>query len=516
MGSDLQSDRDMGNSWRNVALVLAAFAAAMTVYFTGIPEASAVPSFARKYKTSCTTCHTVYPVLNPFGEAFRRDGYRFPSQDGSMDSDSIKDEQLALGQQEYRKMFPDAVWPDSIQQAIPLSMMVNGGVSYNFPSSDAHDTNGNALSLNGITTEAHIFGAGAFSDSLTYFSQLTINSGGVDIETGYLLMNDVIGPRHLVNVWVGRLMNPSLTSFGLHSSYLGDTYMPSTSIAQLYNPSGTFALGSGHTDGVEVNGVVAHRLTYALGYVGSGAVTGLKLPTSEDAYAHLGVKIGGMSFDGEGTSGTQVADSKRPWAETSLTLDAFAYHGLSRLDSGTGVDPTQIVAQDDAVNALGGTARLYLGSFVLASGVVLEHHNKPYQGTAATPLAGANPAAPGTPDMTAGTALSQYNELDYVIYPWLVPGVRAEFTRITTRAAVDGGDSANLIRLTPGVAFLLRPNVKLVTTGTFERATGMPPAQTGTPPSQSWSGAGGFIVAPPGAVSKLEAEQINVNLAWAF
>jgi hypothetical protein len=45
-------------------------------------EAQAVPSFARKYQTSCLTCHTVYPVLNPFGEAFRRNGYRFPQPEG--------------------------------------------------------------------------------------------------------------------------------------------------------------------------------------------------------------------------------------------------------------------------------------------------------------------------------------------------------------------------------------------------------------------------------------------------
>ena len=35
------------------------------------PPAFAIPTFARKYATSCQTCHTVYPKLTPFGEAFR-------------------------------------------------------------------------------------------------------------------------------------------------------------------------------------------------------------------------------------------------------------------------------------------------------------------------------------------------------------------------------------------------------------------------------------------------------------
>jgi hypothetical protein len=37
-------------------------------------RARAVPAFARKYKTSCVTCHTIFPKLTPFGEQFRRNG----------------------------------------------------------------------------------------------------------------------------------------------------------------------------------------------------------------------------------------------------------------------------------------------------------------------------------------------------------------------------------------------------------------------------------------------------------
>src|SRR5271166_2283672 len=99
------------------ALVAAAVAA--LVYFSVAGEARAVPSFARKYQTSCQTCHTVFPVLNPFGEAFRRNGYRFPSQNNSEDSDATKSNQISLGQEEYKKTFPDSVWPDKILEAVP-------------------------------------------------------------------------------------------------------------------------------------------------------------------------------------------------------------------------------------------------------------------------------------------------------------------------------------------------------------------------------------------------------------
>ncbi|MGZ3497910.1 MAG: hypothetical protein ACXVAM_16050 [Vulcanimicrobiaceae bacterium] len=41
-------------------------------------NASAIPIFAQRYLLSCKTCHSVLPVLNSFGQAFRDRGYRLP------------------------------------------------------------------------------------------------------------------------------------------------------------------------------------------------------------------------------------------------------------------------------------------------------------------------------------------------------------------------------------------------------------------------------------------------------
>src|SRR5271165_6947914 len=153
---------------------LVAAAAGIAATFVAPREAHAVPSFARKYQTSCQTCHTVYPVLNPFGEAFRRDGYRFPSQNGSVDSDAEKANPIALGQEEYKKTFPDSVWPDKILEAVPLSVMFNGSVPINLPGSAAKSAAGNTFTWSGLLAEMHLFGAGAFNDTLTYMTQLTL------------------------------------------------------------------------------------------------------------------------------------------------------------------------------------------------------------------------------------------------------------------------------------------------------------------------------------------------------
>jgi len=392
--------------------------------------------------------------------------------------------------------------------------MINGALNLNFPDSDAKSGAGNVFTWGGVLAEFHLYAAGAFSDTVTYFVQATYETdlgsppGTFDIETGYLLWNDVVGPPHAVNLWVGRLFAPQITSFGLHSDYLSDTRMPAISVVGLYNPSGSFTLGQGHTDGAELNGILKHRFDYALGWVASSAASGLSLPNAEDVYAHIGVKSGGVALDGEGKYGPNVPDPKKPWAEKAVTIDAFAYHGLNVLDNGTGSiagSVTAPFAQFDRIDAVGGTVRAQWESLTLDSGIQVERHQRPYQGTQATAVPSGSPL-PGVPDYTGATAVVQWNELSYVVYPWFVPAVRTEFTHAT----VESSGAVSLLRVIPGIAMLVRPNIRAVVTADFERAVGVPV-------SGSWAPAGGFVVAPgPGQASKLEAEQINATMAVAF
>src|SRR5271169_6903971 len=72
-------------------------------------HAQAIPVFARKYATSCITCHTIYPKLNDVGEAFRRNGYQFPSEDEVL----VKEEPIKLGTDAYKEMWPNSIWPST-------------------------------------------------------------------------------------------------------------------------------------------------------------------------------------------------------------------------------------------------------------------------------------------------------------------------------------------------------------------------------------------------------------------
>ena len=322
---------------RGVPLLVAAVVG-VVVYFAGLRDARAVPSFARKYQTSCQTCHTVYPVLNPFGEAFRRDGYRFPSQNGSVDSDAVKAPMIALGQEEYEKTFPDSVWPDKIADAIPLSVMFNGTMSVNLPDSDAKDAAGKRFTWSGIEAELHLFGAGAFNDTLTYMTQLTLADDGhvrhrdrVPALERHRRAPPRVQPldRPALRAAAHELRPPQrLPERHAHAGHLRrGALQPERQPAR--SVRGTPTASSSTASSATASGT-------PLGWVASSNAPGLTLPNAEDVYAHIGMKSGGVALDGEGKYGPNVPDPRKPWAEKAITLDLFAYHGMQRLDNGTG------------------------------------------------------------------------------------------------------------------------------------------------------------------------------------
>ncbi len=55
-------------------------------------------------------------------------------------------------------------------EAMPLSIMLNGAVTMNFPDSDARSAAGNVFTWSGLEAEFHVFAAGAFNDNLTYMA----------------------------------------------------------------------------------------------------------------------------------------------------------------------------------------------------------------------------------------------------------------------------------------------------------------------------------------------------------
>lgn len=445
------------------------------VLFLSASRAEAVPAFARKYGTSCQTCHVIYPKLTPFGEAFRRNGFKFPGRD----EEYIKQEMVPMGQEAYRSVFPNAVWPGVLASSPPLAIGFNGfaTVHPSKTSGSAQADNGSVISLHSLIEEAHLWAGGSFSEHISYFGELTFADAAVEIEHAELHFNDLTAQRHLVNVYVGRGA-PTLTSFGPHSSYIADAIMPGLSVTGLYGGSTDSFNVMGQYNLVEVNGMAGGRFIYGIGAT-SGANIGVR--TTENFHGHVGFKLGGMRLDGEDD---KSANTAKPWEETALTVDMFGYRSVSRYTN-EGV----MMDLSDRTNVLGGNVRGTVGSFEINSGLYQEWHNQ------------------AAADGTGVKALAQYDELSYIVFPWLVPAVRLEWVSLLP----DGGSRISDLKVLAGVAALVRPNLKLTLVGQIEHANGAPPGNADAP---GWQLAGGFAAPMTGSVTELEA--IQVGVAFAF
>src|SRR5437588_13114408 len=92
-----------------------------------VPKTSAIPAFSRKYQTSCTTCHNNYPELNDFGEAFKKNGFKFPKDDETF----VKEPPVMLGAKAQKEAFPSAVYPGEIPGFLPIAFRYEGNFTLN-------------------------------------------------------------------------------------------------------------------------------------------------------------------------------------------------------------------------------------------------------------------------------------------------------------------------------------------------------------------------------------------------
>src|SRR5471030_2302589 len=151
----------MANKMSALVLTVVAFLATAST-------ASAVPAFARKYQTSCQTCHIVFPKLNAYGEAFRLRGYRLPGETEEM----VKQPPVSLGAPAYKKLWPQSVWPGEISSAVPLAV----NVKLADLNTSSRNDDGTVTSVKNdlqFPQEVNIFGAGTLGDHVSYLAEVT-------------------------------------------------------------------------------------------------------------------------------------------------------------------------------------------------------------------------------------------------------------------------------------------------------------------------------------------------------
>src|SRR5215470_7223 len=167
----------------------------LVVMFASVPDTHAIPAFSRKYQTSCTTCHSNYPELNDFGEAFKKNGFKFPKDDETF----VKEPPVLLGSKAQKEAFPAAVYPGEIPGSVPVAFRYSGNFNYNakqpieagfLPRTDLF-----------VPNTFTIIGAGSFGPNISFWVDNDISAGGANsaagLGDGYLKINDIGHFLHL-------------------------------------------------------------------------------------------------------------------------------------------------------------------------------------------------------------------------------------------------------------------------------------------------------------------------------
>jgi hypothetical protein len=313
-----------------LACRLAISAAALLAVLGSFSPASAVPVFARKYQTSCQTCHIVFPKLNAFGEAFRLNGYRMPAET----EEQVKETPTSLGAEAYKKTWPSMVYPSSIPGHVPIAINIKMADVY----SSSVDGADRSITRNDFQfpQEVNLFTAGTLGEKFGFLAELTFEEGaGVSIERAQFTANSVAGPEHAVNFKVG-MFAPDLadgfqemwlmTNNGIDTMFAYDPIGVRGGTGVAEEPNGISIPAS--VKAIEFYGVAKHRFFYTVGITsGLGpvpATSGNDPHSGKDWYARFDYKFGGMGLDGD-TTGKNLPPEN--WRENSVRVGVLGYQG---------------------------------------------------------------------------------------------------------------------------------------------------------------------------------------------
>ena len=146
----------------------------------GVDQADALPSFARKYKMSCSQCHAGFPVLNAYGRQFKMNGFvREPGgTEGVLKS---QDNELAM-----EAMVPWAL----IVRSRPVDNG-KGTVSSQGTQMGSTNANSNGFQFQPLNDVDAFIAGGDAAKHISYLGELDANQGGKfapsmgDIRAGY-------------------------------------------------------------------------------------------------------------------------------------------------------------------------------------------------------------------------------------------------------------------------------------------------------------------------------------------
>ena len=433
------------------------------VMMTIVTAAQAMPHFSRKYRTSCMTCHEAFPRRNAVGEAFRMRGYSFVDDEAYR-----KNEPVELGDESYKRLWPNAVYPSHIPSQIPLSLAARflGEVDLDGSRDDT------VMLL--LPEEVELVFADAMGDDISFYADMIFISkdfGGSEVESwvtvkAWAQYQSLFGPENMVNVKVGTVGIHGLSlytardanNFSTHFYQYSTWAMPKVQLAQsgLNDFKGNpFTLQP--LVGIEFNGA-GERWAYTTGLVNSDVINpvnefpendiyfvGTAESSPSDVFFQGVYKFGGMPMDGsQMTEESSLKARPEFWRDDHLMFSVFGYLGNAEIKT---EDAGEVIrTNDDDYWRLGGSFRVQYKDLMVGAGYMYGNNDNPY-----------GDLSPDSVDSNAWFA-----EGYYFVYPWLIPYLRWEGLKLDLPSDVAGLDpDQDRSRLILGAKAMIRANVTL-------------------------------------------------------
>lgn len=394
---------------KNVIRVKVAFAGVALLLACGYwSAASAIPAFARRYGTSCTTCHVVIPKLNYFGNAFKMNGYRVPPKDQAF----VKQPDLKLGDPEWKEVWPKGFWPGAIPGNVPVAIRVDGDVFFNPGADISSDFD--------FPREVEVLAGGNAGDGFSYFLELAVEYDEIVLERAFAQFDQIIGST-LLNIKVGRYELAAVPFSRISRRLTASDFMTSDFRAV----AGGFNFRE-RQQGIELWGaksaIGGGGLRYGVGIVnGSGANRDNN--SAKDLYYRLSYKVGGFGVAGStgGAAATRFRQTNN-WQDDSFRIGTFGYSGKGLLATG-----------DNRFDRFGFDVDFWYGNLNIF-GVLM--HGRELRNT------------------EQGFAFNTFFvETNYVFLPWVVGVLRYDHA---------GQPGQDIRRFVPGIVLAFRANVRFV------------------------------------------------------
>jgi len=345
-------------------------------------EAHAVPAFARAHKVECTTCHTIAPELNEYGDAFLKNSYVYigknlkttkksalpppaahvPSAAGEAASaeapvvrgegDADKLSKLKAGAmgagaipQAAAEPAPAVAAADDatenqaegmILAGIPEQLPVSFTGSINYFTGDRRNmgTGGNDVDFAARSFKLHA--AGNFRDKVgffvTYVAYSEQETGGntsvipsnnkTDINEFFLQWRQALGTP--INVKIGR-MQPKLGLWKTNNKLsVTNNYLPYT---YTVGQQSAFAIEQPQ-DAIELNTVLGKR------FFGAAGIVNRKGQNQKEGYGHISYKFGGADYLGNEPN-VDLDKEESIFDFLTLTTGAYGYYGQNGKSNST-------------------------------------------------------------------------------------------------------------------------------------------------------------------------------------